>query len=665
MRSLLPLLRLVLRYRSTLVISVVCSLLVGVLWGANIGALYPVLNVVFKGESLEKTVLQRVEESEEEWRQAKDVVSQLERQLSQADSGESEQLEWKLHDEQTRLVAKHRAYVGWQWAGEVLSRCWPSGPFATLVLVVVLVMIGTILRGVFQVANEILVSRLTQRVLFKLRVTFYRRTLNLDMATLASDRTSRLMSRFTNDMMRINEGLNALLGQSVREPMKILMCLIGAAFVSWRLLLIALLVAPPTVLVLRFLIGSLRRASNASMAAMPQLYAQLERSFAGIKLVKTSNMERMERNRFRGICRSILERIQRVSKYRAMIRPATEVMSIGGVSLAVLAGAYLVIHQKTHLLGIRITDNPLQPATLMLFYAFLMGASEPLKKLAGAIVSVQRTSVANQRIQQMMSRVPTVTDPPHPVPLPEATSDLLIENVHFAYPGGAQVLKGVDLAFHAGEMVAIIGPNGSGKTTLVHLIPRLYDLKDGQIRLAGIDIRDVRIRELRRRIAMVPQETLLFDDTVFNNIRYGAVQATEEEVFEASCLAQAHEFVTTKLEDGYETMVGERGCFLSGGQRQRIALARALLRNPKILILDEATSEIDAASEKMIYRAIKGNAQDRITILIAHGMSILEIADRVVMLDDGVVQAVGTHAELLSNSPCYKQLFQRNIRPAA
>jgi ATP-binding cassette subfamily B protein/subfamily B ATP-binding cassette protein MsbA len=340
-------------------------------------------------------------------------------------------------------------------------------------------------------------------------------------------------------------------------------------------------------------------------------------------------------------------------------------MTISGVSLAVLAGSYLVIHQSTHLYGIRITNAPLQPATLLLFYAFLMGASEPLKKLAASVVTVQRTAVAVDRVGELMNREATITSPPRPLRLAAPIAVLKMENIHFAYPSGSRVIRGIDLELRAGETVAIIGPNGCGKSTLVNLIPRLYDPTQGAIRLDGVDTRQMRLRDLRSRIAIVPQETLLLDDTVFNNIRYGSFRASEEQVVAASRMAQADAFITNRLPAGYETVVGERGCFLSGGQRQRISLARALLRDPEILILDEATSEIDTRSERLIHRALRASAKNRITIVIAHGRNILEVADRVIVLDGGVVQAEGAHQDLLASSTYYGQLFESQIPEAA
>jgi ATP-binding cassette subfamily B protein/subfamily B ATP-binding cassette protein MsbA len=261
--------------------------------------------------------------------------------------------------------------------------------------------------------------------------------------------------------------------------------------------------------------------------------------------------------------------------------------------------------------------------------------------------------------------VPTISDPAQPKDLSRHEQDLVFDKVHFSYQPGQPVLEDVSLCIRAGETLAIVGPNGCGKSTLANLIPRFFDPTAGCVRLDGVDLRDARLRELRGQIGLVNQETLLFDESVFNNIRYGNPHATRDQVIEAAKQAHAHKFIEQKLEQGYETRVGALGGRLSGGQRQRIALARAILRNPAILILDEATSQIDLESEQLIHRALELFARDRTTVIITHRVATLALADRIAVMQAGRIADLGTHEQLLSRCDFYRRLYQIELKESA
>jgi len=639
MQSLFPLFRGVLRYRTALVLSIACSLMVGVLWGANFGALYPILKVVFDGESIQELIERKATE-------AKAEVAAL------------EALPPGGLQRQSQLVKAKKEHQGWVAAADASRKYLPQNAFATLVLVLAVLLGATMLRGVFYACNEILVSRIAQRMVHQLRLNFYRRTLNLDTAQLGDDRTSRLMASFTHDLARLENGMESMLGQSIREPLKMLVCLAGAAFVSWRLLLVAMLIILPSFVLIRFLSRSLKRSIEAAMQGVPQMYAQLEQSFATVKLVKIFNMERTERSRFSKICKGLVRRQRRMIAFRAMLQPSIESLSTLSISISVLAGAYLVMNQTTHLFAVRVVSRPMEPATLIIFYTLLLGATEPLKRLSTIMFAMRRISVSWARVSRMMDREPRIVSPDSPTPLPQTISDLSFSKVTFRYRGGPSILKNMSCNFRRGEMVAVLGPNGCGKSTLINLGPRLYDPKRGEVAINGVDLRDFRLAELRKRIAVVPQETLLFDESVYDNILYARPDAAEEEVFTAAKLVGADDFIRNRLSEGYDTIIGERGSFLSGGQRQRIALARAMLREPDILILDEATSEIDAASEEAIFRMLAEQASERVTVFITHRPAVLPLAHRILVIDEGRVLAEGTHEELLNDCSYYQHLCQ-------
>jgi ABC-type multidrug transport system fused ATPase/permease subunit len=302
---------------------------------------------------------------------------------------------------------------------------------------------------------------------------------------------------------------------------------------------------------------------------------------------------------------------------------------------------------------------------LLLFYGLLVGATDPARKLSDVFNRLQRAVAASDRIYQMLDREPAIRNAPNPRPLPRHQSEIHFRDVSFSYTPAVQVLERINLRVRYGETIAVVGPNGCGKTTLVNLIPRFFDVTAGAVAIDGVDVRSVRLRDLRRQIGVVTQEALLFDDTVYNNIRYGSPHASRDEVFEAARQAHAHRFIEQKLERGYETVVGAAGRRLSGGQRQRIALARAMLRNPAILILDEATSQIDIESEQLIHKALEQFVRDRTAILITHRLATLDLADRILVMQAGGVHDIGTHSELTGRCELYRRIYQFQFRQAA
>ncbi|MCA9185802.1 MAG: ABC transporter ATP-binding protein [Pirellulaceae bacterium] len=663
------------RYRLALAGVLVSSLAVAVFWGANLGSVYPIVEVVLKGKSLPEWVDESIARSTESIAEHREASAELREQLSEdVGNGDAEngdvgnaiagngrarrELDREIYQHDSRVEAEVRALKLATTLRPAIDRYMPRTPFATLGVVVIALLAGSVLKSIFLIFNVVLVERLAHLITFDLRKRFYRNTLAMSLADFSRQPSSELMSRMTHDMNALNLGLVVVFGRAIREPLKMAACLIGAGLVCWRLLLLSLVVTPLAMYLINRLAKSVRRANRRAMEEMSQLYGRLDESFSGIQAVKAFTMERYERRRFHQLAKVYFHKAMKIVTYDSFTKPSTEIMSIAVVSLALLTGGYLVLNQETHLLGLKMCERPLTFGALMAFFALLAGVSDPSRKLAEVFHDVQRAAAAAERVYSMMDRQPSIVDPPRPKPLPAPLDELSFRNVSFHYQPDCPVLCDVSLRIPAGKSVAIVGPNGCGKTTLMNLIPRFYDPQQGAVLWNDVDLRKLRMRDFRQRIGMVTQHTQLFDDTVMNNIRYGSLGATDQQVIDAARRANADRFICEKLPHGYQTVIGQAGKLLSGGQRQRIALARAILRDPEILILDEATSQIDLESERLIHRALASFVVGRTALMITHRLATLELADLIIVMDGGQVLDVGTHDQLLQRCEFYQRLQQ-------
>jgi subfamily B ATP-binding cassette protein MsbA len=663
MKNFARALRLGLRYRWTLGMIAVSSLIVALFWGANLATVYPIVEVVFQGRSLREWVDDNIKETKSELVILRSTQSEIEHRAKQQDLPSN--MRRRLSYLTSQIAAEETALLRFRKLQPWIHHYLPGEPFPTLVLVVVALVAGTMVKAVFLVTNVLMVDRITQLVTFDLRKLLYRRTLRLSLDSFGEQRTSKLLSHFTHDMEWASIGLKTVYGRAIREPLKIVTCLTGAALVSWRLLLFCLIITPAAMYLINLLAKSVKRANRRAMDKMADLYGILCESLSGIQAVKAFTMERAERRRFHHAAKEYMRKQLRIAFYNSFTKPSTELMSIGVVGLAILAGGYLVLYQETHLLGLRLCHRPMTFGGLMAFFALLAGVSDPFRKTAEIYNAIQSSAAASDRLYALVDRQPTIATPAHPQPVTLPLRGIHFEKVHFEYVADCPVLNNVDLDIHAGETLAIVGPNGCGKSTLVNLIPRFYDPTSGSVLWNGADLRDLRPSQLRRQCGVVTQHTLLFDDTVMNNLRYGAPHATDEQVVVAAKQAHAHGFIENKLADGYDTVIGATGKLLSGGQRQRLSLARAILRDPELLILDEATSQIDVESEQLIRQALADFVQHRTAIMITHRMETLSLADRILVMDAGQVVDVGTHDQLIQRCDVYRRLQQIQFRASA
>lgn len=639
----------------------ICSLLVGVLWGANIGVLYPFVDIVFSGKSMQESFQSKIDEAQEQADSVKERLIAVNKQLREAGPGQTTEQKKDLEFQRDALSIE---LSGEQKAIDTASRYlvlsqkyFPNDPFETLVIVIGFVVVMTLVKSLFLVTSEILVGRVTHDTMTELQHQFYAKVMKSDLNVFGDDRASQMISVFTQRIWGLTNALQMLFGQAVREPLKMIACFVGAALISWQLLVISLVIAPVGLLLLHLLTRAIKRGSGKDLNLTTELYSRLSESFHGIFTIKSFSAEQYEGERYREVTTKIAKRRKRNVVFLSLIKPVSEVMGITVVAIAILASSYLVLNRETHLFGIKISDQPLSPAALMIFYGLLAGVADPARKMTSIYGRIIFGAVAAGQIFRMMDRESKINDPAEPVTVPQTHKVLCFEDVSFAYQKDTPIIKNLSLKLDFGERVAIVGPNGCGKSTLAKLIQRFYDPHGGRLTLDGIDLRQFRVQEWRSKIGIVSQQTWLFDETIMNNIRYGQPSASDEEVIEAAKHAQAHDFIVTRLSDGYQTIVGERGEALSGGQRQRIALARILLRDPEILILDEATSEIDPESEKVMHEVLDDFLLERTTIMITHRVSSLGLAHRIVVMDNGGIQDFGTHPELMERCEAYQRLW--------
>ena len=662
MKNFLRALRYALPYRKRLILSVVCAVFAAILWGLNFTAIYPVLKLLTTGQSLQVWIDDSIHQQQaqiEKLQRESDRHEQSEEDIKKRpDSREKDK---QLRDVASKLskVQGHletaRRTLYWSLLLRKYITLLPNDCFSTLVYVITLVVIGVALKGFFEFLQESLVGSVVNLSLFDLRNRFYRNVIHLDVDQFGEQGTSELMSRFTNDMEVLGMGKKTLFGKVVAEPLRALSCVIVACFISWQLTLMFLILVPIALFVLTKVGRLMKRATHRLLERMSSIYKILQESFKNIRVVKSFSMEPYERRRFGSATKDYYHRSMMVVNLNAIASPIVELLGVIAVAGALLAGAYLVLRHETHLGGFRMLAQPMEPEALLQLYVLLAAIADPVRKLSSVYTRLQSGWAAADRIFAVLDRQPRVHRNSEGPRLGRLASTIIFRDVCFSYDPNRPTLTNINLEVKAGEIIAVVGKNGCGKTTMLGLLPRFYDPDHGAVLLDGLDIRSVNLRSLRSQISMVTQETILFDDTIYNNIAYGNRRAGREAVEEAAKRAFAHDFIV-RLPKGYDTPMGEAGSKMAGGEKQRICLARAILRDPSILILDEFTNQTDTESEVKIHKTLREFMRGRTTFIITHRLNTLEIADRIVVLDNGRIAAVGTHKELLAGCAIYQRL---------
>jgi ABC-type multidrug transport system fused ATPase/permease subunit len=520
-------------------------------------------------------------------------------------------------------------------------------PLTALTYSVIVLIVATILKNFFIYCSSLILNPLRNTVMRQLRDDMFSKALSLPIGFFTEERKGDLMSRMTNDVNEVEVSVMSVIETIIREPLTIMLTLATMVAISPQLTLFLLLFLPLAGFIIGKVGKSLKRPSNQAQEQLGEMLGSIDETLVGMRVVKAFNAERHQQLRFRQINNTLLRIRNKISARRDAGSPLSETLGIIVVAVILWYGGWLIFSGRATTL-----TGPVFLFFITLFYQII----NPIKALSSAFYNMQKGAAALDRIQELMNVENTITELPDAKPIKEFSNSIELRNVQFSY-GSKEILKGIDLTIRKGQTIALVGASGAGKSTLVDLIPRFHDVSGGEILVDGINIKDYKIYDLRRLIGVVSQEPILFNDTIYNNITLGTGGASQERIEEAAKVANAHNFILKK-KDGYQTVAGDRGSRLSGGERQRVTIARAVLKNPPILILDEATSSLDTESERIVQDAINLLMQNRTCIVIAHRLSTVQHADEIIVMNQGEIIERGSHQQLMLKDSAYRKLVE-------
>jgi ATP-binding cassette, subfamily B, bacterial MsbA len=527
---------------------------------------------------------------------------------------------------------------------DVIDKVLANKDVYTLNIIVIGILVLFVLRGIFFFGQSYLMSYVGQKIVIDIREKLYRHLQRLSLSYYDHNKTGIIMSNLTNDVTALQTAIAGNLVSFVQEVVILVGSLASMVYLNWRLTLLTLIIVPLVLLTIHFFGARLRQAGHEVQGKIADITALLQEAISGIRIIRSFNREEYEIKKFITQNDYNFQAVMKTTKLTSMLTPFVEFFAAVAVTGIIWYG------------GISVINGDMTAGALIAFLIYAINLANPVRRISDIYGNVQKSLGAADRVFETLDTKPDVEESMNAIELPQVQGRVEFDNVYFSYDSKHAALQNFNLTIDPGQVVALVGPSGAGKSTVANLLPRFYDVERGSLTIDGIDICDVTFSSLRRQIGLVPQETMLFNASVMENILYGRLDATEEEVMLAAKAANADEFIR-QLSDGYSTVVGDRGNSLSGGQRQRIAIARAILKNPRILILDEATSALDTESEKIVQAALDHLMKGRTAVVIAHRLSTVRNADKIVVIDKGRIAEMGTHEQLLAKKGLYANLY--------
>ena len=515
--------------------------------------------------------------------------------------------------------------------------------------IVVSIIVVFIIRGIAFYGQSYLMNYVGQRVIIDIRKAVFEKLQRLSLSFYDKNKTGTIMSYVTNDVNALQAAMVENVVEMVTESVILIASIVMMIYLDWRLFLVTFSTFPVVLLFIDQFGKRIRKSGSRIQEATADITSVLQETVSSARVIKSFVREEYEINRFDQENIKNFRANMKYAQLSATLTPTIEFVAAVGVTIILWYGGNSVI------------EGTITAGSLVAFLTYAVNISNPIKRLSRVIGNIQKALAAAQRVFDVLDLPETIHNAPEAKALPMVKGNVRFNNVSFSYNPGEQVLNNVSFDVKPGEMIAFVGPSGAGKSTVASLLPRFYDVTDGSITIDGEDIRRVTLQSLREQVGIVPQETVLFNGSVYDNILYGRLDATKEEVEAAAKAANAHTFIT-ELPQGYQTMLGDRGVNISGGQRQRISIARAILKNPQILILDEATSALDTESERVVQEALDRLMIGRTSFVIAHRLSTIKNADKIMVLEKGCLVEQGTHDELMAKDGLYAHLYKIQYR---
>jgi subfamily B ATP-binding cassette protein MsbA len=604
-------------YWKHLALSVICTILFAVLNGLSVYLTIPLLDTLFQESSRNNVLMQS----------------------PTVERAESILPDWLLE------------------TGDLLSQNFNQFVFSgskteALLKICFMVLLAFFLKNIFSYLQAYFMTFVEYGAMKDLRDLAYQHLHQLPMSFFKQEKVGNLISRFTNDVTVVQASITAAFLNLIREPLTIIVFLIIAVSISWQLTLMALLILPFSMFIIWWIGVKLRKQSGYIQSKMADITSILQETISGVKIVKAFGMENYENKKFYRETNNYFKLILRIVRIRNLSSPLTEFLSVVIGVVIIYYGGVLVLQ-----------ENTLKASEFLGFLFAIFQLMPPIKELSSVNNRIQESSAAGDRIFEILDAKPNIRDRDNSKSIEQFEKSLVFNNVEFKYEDSEEnTLSGISFSVRKGEILALVGPSGGGKSTLVDLIPRFYDPTAGEILIDDINIKEIKIQSLRKLMGIVTQETFLFNETVRNNIAYGLEDYPLEKIIDAAKTANAHNFIL-EMQDGYNTIIGERGVKLSGGQRQRLSIARAILKNPDIMIFDEATSALDNESEILVQEAIERMMVNRTTFVIAHRLSTIRNATRILVLDRGRIVQMGKHEDLIADERgLYRRFYEMQFR---